>query len=287
MIRFLTFAVLFTRFQTQPIDRFITANGLRIHYLEWGSSDAPPFILLHGIGRVAHTFDHIAPHFASRYHVIAVDMRGHGDSDWDPKAAYLVEDYVKDIESLAQQLRLRNIVIWGNSTGGRVAQVFAGLHPELVSAVIAEDVGPERPTQVAEGVTRQLRQEDERGWASEEELFNQLRTSNARTNEDVLRAYARYGSKQRSDGRTIWKRDPAIGNGFVPTELWRFVREIKAPIIYVLGGRSTIVPAATQEELRKVLPQVEIASIPGAGHYPSEENPREFLAIIDKFLIGK
>ena len=90
--------------------------------------------MLHGIGRVAHTFDHIATHFNRNYHVMAVDMRGHGDSDWDPQGAYLVEDYVKDIEGLAEQLHLRNIVMWGNSTGGRVAQVFAGLHPELVAA---------------------------------------------------------------------------------------------------------------------------------------------------------
>src|SRR5215831_10205017 len=153
----------------QPPDRFVTVNGLRIHYLEWGSADKPPMILLHGIGRVAHTFDHIAPHFANSHHVMAVDMRGHGDSSWDPQGAYLVEDYVKDIEGLAEQLHLRNIVIWGNSTGGRVAQVFAGLHPDLVTAVISEDVGPERPTQVAENVSRQLKQEDATGWASEEE----------------------------------------------------------------------------------------------------------------------
>src|SRR5205814_3696233 len=136
--------------------------------------------------------------------------RGHGDSAWDPKGAYLVEDYVKGIERLAQQLRLRNIVIWGNSTGGRVAQVVAGLHPELVAAVISEDVGPERPTQVAESVTRQLKQEDEKGWASEEELLMQLKASSSRTPEEVLRAYAHYGSKQRADGRVIWKRDPGI-----------------------------------------------------------------------------
>src|SRR5262249_27002856 len=145
----------------QPTDRFITVNGLRIHYLEWGMPGKPSLIMLHGIGRVAHTFDHIAPHFASQYHVIAVDMRGHGDSSWDPKGAYLVEDYVKDIEGLAQQLRLRNIVIWGNSTGGRVAQVFAGLHPDLVAAVISEDVGPERPREIADGMTARLKREDE------------------------------------------------------------------------------------------------------------------------------
>ncbi len=271
----------------QPADRFVTVNGLRIHFLDWGAEAKPPLIMLHGIGRVAHTFDHIAPHFAPNYHVMAVDMRGHGDSDWDPKGAYLVEDYTKDIEGLAEQLHLRNITIWGNSTGGRVAQVFAGLHPELVSAVIAEDVGPERPTQVAESVTRQLKQEDEKGWASEDELLAQLKTSNPRTPEEILRAYAQYGSKRRPDGRVIWKRDPAIGNGFVPTELWRFVREIKSPIIYVLGGRSTIVPAGTQDELKKALPQAQIVTIPGVGHYPSEENTQAYLAIVDKFLVSK
>jgi pimeloyl-ACP methyl ester carboxylesterase len=270
--------------QPGPTDRFVTVNGLHIHYLEWGSPDKQPLIMLHGIGRVAHTFDHIAPHFASKYHVLAVDMRGHGDSDWDPKGAYLVEDYVKDIEGLAQQLGLQRIVIWGNSTGGRVAQVFAGLHPELVAAVVSEDVGPERPTQVAESVTRQLKQEDEKGWVSEDELLSQLKSSNSRTPDEILRTYAHYGSKRRPDGRIIWKRDPAIGNGFVPTELWRFVRAIKSPIIYIVGGRSTIVPLATQAELKKVLPQVEIVTIPGRGHYPSEENPTEFLKIVDAFL---
>ena len=271
----------------QPADRFVTVNGLRIHYLDWGNETKPPMIMLHGIGRVAHTFDHIAPHFAAGYHVMAVDMRGHGDSEWDPKGAYLVEDYTKDIEGMAAQLQLRNITIWGNSTGGRVAQVFAGLHPDLVAAVVSEDVGPERPTQVAESVTRQLKQEDAKGWASEEELLAQLKASNSRTPAEVLQAYAHYGSKQRADGRVIWKRDPAIGNGFVPTELWRFVRQIKSPIIYVVGGRSTIVPAATQEELKKALPQAQIVTIPGVGHYPSEENTEAFLTIVDKFLNAK
>ncbi|PYS29361.1 MAG: hypothetical protein DMG11_09320 [Acidobacteria bacterium] len=284
MFRLLITWLVISMLQGQSVDRYVTVNGLRIHYLDFGGDGRQPLIMLHGIGRVAHTFDHIASHFNQNYHVLAVDMRGHGDSDWDPKAAYLVEDYVKDIEGLAQQLRLRNIVIWGNSTGGRVAQVFAGLHPDLVAAVIAEDVGPERPREIADGFTSRLKQEDEKGWASEDELFAQLKTGSPRTADEILRAYAHFGSKKRPDGRVIWKRDPGIGNGFVPTELWRFVRQIKSPIIYVLGGRSTIVPAATQEELRKTLPQVQIVTMPGLGHYPSEENPKDFLAIVDGFL---
>jgi len=282
-VSFLMFVAMFVQ-APQPVDRFVTVSGMRIHYLDWGSPEKPPLIMLHGIGRVAHTFDHIAPHFASKYHVMAIDMRGHGDSGWDPMGAYLVEDYVKDIEGLADQLRLRNIVIWGNSTGGRVAQVCAGLHPDVVAAVISEDVGPERPSQLADNVARQLKQEDATGWATEEELLIQLKSSYPRTSEEILRSYSHYGTKKRADGRVIWKRDPAIANGFVPTELWRFVRQIKPPIIYILGGRSTVVPAATQEELKKALPQAEIAIIPGAGHYPSEESPAELLAVVDKFL---
>ena len=118
-------------------------------------------------------------------------------------------------------------------------------------------------------------------------MLASLKGPNSRTPDEILRAYVHYGSKRRPDGRIIWKRDPAIGNGFVPTELWRFVRQIKSPIIYILGGRSTIVPAPTQEELKRTLPQAQIVTIPGVGHYPSEENTKEFLAIADGFLSAK
>ena len=109
-------------------DKFVTVTGLRIHYLDWGSPDKPPFIMLHGIGRVAHSFDHIAPRFTDKYHVIAMDMRGHGDSSWSPEGAYLVEDYVKDLEGLVEQLNLRGLTLLGNSTGGRVVQVLSLIH---------------------------------------------------------------------------------------------------------------------------------------------------------------
>lgn len=267
----------------QPVDRLVTVNGLRIRCLEWGTPGRQPLILLHGIARLAHTFDHLAPHFSDKYHVIAVDMRGHGDSGWDPQGAYLVEDYVRDIEGLAGQLKLRDIVLWGNSTGGRVAQVYAGLHPELVSAVIVEDVGPERPPAISNRRANRMK-EEEKGWASVDELLATLKQDYPRTAEPLLRSFARHGLKPRPDGRIVWKRDPAILNGFVPTELWATVRKIKAPTIYILGGASDIVPLQTQEKLKQVLPQVEIVTMPGLGHYPSDERPAEFLAIVDRFL---
>jgi pimeloyl-ACP methyl ester carboxylesterase len=266
-----------------PADRFVTAGGMKLHYLDWGNPGAPPLVLLHGIDRIAHTFDHIAPHFTSRYHVIALDLRGHGDSSWDPQARYLVEDHVGDLEGLVQALGLRDHTLWGNSTGGRIVQVFAGLHPDLVAAVIAEDVGPERPRSIADAYARRVKQ-DENGWSSTEELLAQMRGAAQPLPAAVLEPYVRYGTKQRDDGRVIWKRDPDLVKGFVETELWGYVRDIKAPILYVLGGRSTIVPPATQEELKKVLPQVRVVTMTGLGHYPSDEQPDTFVQIVDEFL---
>ena len=268
-----------------PADRNVTVNGLNIHYLDWGSAGKPPLILLHGIARTARTFDHVAPHFTANYHVFAVDMRGHGDSAWDPQGSYVVEDYVKDIAALIARLKLRNIVLWGNSTGGRVAQMIAGLHPELVTAVIVEDVGPERPREVSNRRADRMAKEAE-GWATADDMLVQVKKENPRTPEPVLKELVRYGSKQRADGRIVWKRDPAILNGFVPTELWATVRLIKAPIIYILGGASTIVPLETQREIKTALPQAQIVTMPGLGHYPSDEQPTEFLAIVDRFLAG-
>ena len=269
----------------EPADRNVTVNGIRIHYLDWGSHGKQPLILLHGIARVARTFDHLAPHFTAKYHVIAVDMRGHGDSAWDPAGGYVVEDYVRDIEALIAQLQLTNIVLWGNSTGGRVAQMIAGLHPEWVASVIVEDVGPERPREVSNRRADRMSKEAD-GWATADDLYAQAKRENPRTPEPVLRALVQHAAKSRADGRIVWKRDPAILNGFVPTELWATVRRIKAPIIYILGGLSTIVPAQTQAEITQALPQAEIVALPGLGHYPSDEKPAEFLAIVDRFLAG-
>ena len=264
-------------------DRFATINGLRLHYLEWGDPAKPPMILLHGIARHAHTFDHIAPAFARDHHIVALDLRGHGDSAWSPEGAYLVQDYVKDLEALVAQLKFRGLTLLGNSTGGRVAQVFAGLHPDLVARIVVEDVGPERPRNIADAFARRVEQEAA-GWASEDELVAQLTVANMRTPEPLLRTYAHFGVKPGPGGRLVWKRDPNLVKGFVETELWDSVSKITAPALYVIGGGSRIVPPETQKRLADTLRNCRIIVMPGLGHYPDEEDTEGFLAIVQPFL---
>ncbi len=267
----------------EPADRFVTVNGLQLHYVDWGNPAAPPMVLVHGLDRVARTFDHVAAHYRSRYHVVALDMRGHGDSDWDPQGRYVVEDHLGDLEGLVRELGLRGLTLWGNSTGGRVVQVFAGAHPELVAAVISEDVGPERPRSIADAYARRVAA-DANGWATEDELYARLKAQSPTTTEAVLRPYVRYATKRRDDGRLVWRRDPNLVKGFVETDLWRFVGRITAPTLYVLGGRSNIVPAETQQLLQARLPRVQLVVMPGLGHFPSDEQPDAFMAIVDRFL---
>ena len=114
------------------VDRFITVNGLRLHYLDWGSPDKQPFLMLHGIGRVAHSFDHIAPRFNQDYHVIAIDMRGHGDSAWSPDGDYTPHAFVYDFSQLIETLGYDEVSIVGHSLGGMITTLYTGLYPERV-----------------------------------------------------------------------------------------------------------------------------------------------------------
>jgi len=85
----------------------------------------------------------------------------------------------------------------------------------------------------------------------------------------------------------VWKRDPNLVKGFVPTELWRFVQKIQCPTLYVLGGASNIVPPATQKQLKETLSDIRIVTMPGLGHYPHLEAPEEYLQIVQAFLDEK
>jgi pimeloyl-ACP methyl ester carboxylesterase len=210
-------------------------------------------------------------------------MRGHGDSSWNPEGKYEVLDYVLDLEKAIDQLQLRRVSLLGNSTGGRVAQVYAGLHPDKVDKLVVEDVGPERPQSIADAFARRVEQE-KNGWATEDDLVAQLVMQNRRTPEPLLRTYAHFGLKTRADGRLIWKRDPNLVKGFVEIELWDYVRKITAPTLYVLGGGSRIVPPETQQKLKETLPNARVIVMPGLGHYPDEEDTAGFMKLVGEFL---
>jgi pimeloyl-ACP methyl ester carboxylesterase len=126
---------------TPPTSRTVTVNGLAYRYLEWGGADRPVVVMLHGLRSYAHTWAPIAGAL-SAYRVIAPDFRGRGESAWDPDRDYHTNAYVADIEDLTAQLDLTRFAIIGHSMGGTVGYVYAARHPERVTTLIVEDIGP-------------------------------------------------------------------------------------------------------------------------------------------------
>ena len=114
---------------TQPTSTTLTVNGLRLHYLDWGNASAPPLVCVHGYTSSAQTFNVVARHVMDRAHVIAPDVRGHGESAWSPTGAYTYADQASDLAGFVDQLGLERFTLIGTSMGGIIAMTYAGAHP--------------------------------------------------------------------------------------------------------------------------------------------------------------
>ena len=128
---------------TKAVDRFVRVGDLNLHCLEWGQAGAPPVVMVHGLTGNAHAFDDLAPHFLPRYHVVSVDVRGRGDSDWAAGADYSNDAYVADLEGLRQALGFERMSLVGTSMGGRISLTYAGTYPDRVERTVLNDIGPE------------------------------------------------------------------------------------------------------------------------------------------------
>src|SRR5215469_11662808 len=112
----------------QPLSKTLTVNGLALHYLEWGKENAPPIVCVHGYTGSADAFNALARHLQDRYHLLALDVRGHGESAWSPAGAYRYEDQADDLAGFADRLGLQKFALIGTSMGGIIAMAYAAEH---------------------------------------------------------------------------------------------------------------------------------------------------------------
>src|SRR4051812_21636963 len=107
---------------TPSVETFVEIDGLKLRVLDYGASGKPPMLCVHGGGANAHWFDFVARGFTADYHVRAIDLRGHGDSDWDPSSRpdYAYSRHAADIQALAEKLDLLDFVLVGHSMGGMI-----------------------------------------------------------------------------------------------------------------------------------------------------------------------
>jgi pimeloyl-ACP methyl ester carboxylesterase len=262
---------------------YFRSGQLTLHYLDWGNDGATPLVLLHHVNSQAHTWDAFARRMSVDYRVVALDMRGHGDSDWAGEGNYTTEQYSSDVAALVEHLGLEGIAVLGGSLGGRVALVYAAQHPELAAALIMEDVGAVRPPTISQGHTDRMAAGDPE-FDTVEEWADQLRGQNVRTPTEYYIHNASYATKRLPNGRLGLKRDPMIQRGMVALELWNYVEEVRAPFMLLIGSESTIVDEDQQQRFRQIVPDISMVTVQDAGHVIVHDKLDEFESTVRNFL---
>ena len=271
-------------------DRTITLNGQRFHYTEWGAATAPALLMLHGVTGHARTWDEEAAAFASRYRVLALDQRGHGDSDPSPDADYTVATLASDVAAFADALGLSRLSIVGLSMGGRVAIAFAGQATPRVERLVIVDIGPEiSPAGMLRVSTLMARSPEL--FASLEHALAFHRLTNPLFTEAMLRHRVEHGTRP-VDGGLTWKYDRGLreavraGTWRDPIDLWPLWRAIACPILLVRGGDSDVLSAEIAKRMLDENPNARFAEVSGAGHSVPGDQPVVFQTLLAEFLAG-
>ncbi len=275
---------------TQPTSRTVAVNGLSVHYLEWGDSDAPPVVCVHGYTGSAEAFNALGRHLRDRFHILAFDVRGHGESGWSPAGAYQYADQAADLAGFADRLELEKFVLIGTSMGGIIAMTYAAKHAPRLAGLVINDIGPD----VEAGTQRVTQMVGSRpnDFSSLEEAIRYRAAMSpilaGRSAEDQ-RELAVGVLRQRPDGRWGWKMDPAYirqrlerGAPARPP-LWPALASMPCPALVVWGTESDILSEAQARRMVDGLPRGELLAVPGVGHAPTLVEPA-VLAALDRFL---
>jgi esterase len=275
---------------SDPRDSSLAAGGLRFHYVTWGPESAPPVLLLHGLTGHARTWDALARDLAADYRVIALDQRGHGDSDRASDGDYGVATMAGDVEGFVEALGLERFALVGLSMGGRVGIAYAGGgHAARIERFCIVDIGPEIHLPGLERIRQMMAGSPER-IESEEQAVEFVRRANPRMAEAGLRDRVRHGLRPLAGGGFEWKYDKALrdmmrqGGRRDTIDLWEPLRRIPVPALLVRGADSDVLSADVAKRMIDALPDGRLVEIPGAGHTVPADQPEAFARAVRAFL---
>lgn len=290
--------------QAGPTSRVFFSQRLRLHYVDWGNPGAPPLILLHGGRDHCRNWDWVARRLRHDWHIIAPDLRGHGDSDWSKSANYGTAAYVYDLAQLIHQLKLAPVTIIAHSLGGTITTRYAGAFPETVRRIVAIEGLGRSPKVLAEQAARPIDERlrtwvsDQRAvagraprrYASEEEAVQRMQEANKHLSAEQARHLALHGVNQNEDGSWSWKFDNYVRvsppydlpQADVET-LWR---AITCPLLLVYG-RESWASDPRQDGRARHFRNATILSVEGAGHWVHHDRLDTFMALAEPFIHGK
>lgn len=272
------------------LDREVYVHDLKLHYQEWGNPRAPAILMLHGFGVSGHMFDEFGARMEDRYHLIALDQRGHGDSEWSQAGDYSRDAFVSDVEGFRKALGLERFILMGHSMGGLNAVSYAATYPERVRALVLVDVGPEAAKEGVDNIVRFTRGPDELEF---EEFVRVTHQFNPRRTVENIRERMRYRLRPLENGKWTWKfdsrfRDPEsklrIGADLGNDETWQLYRSVPGPTLLVRGAESDVLTADVAERAAREMQRARLVVVPGAGHSVPGDNPDDFTAAVAAFL---
>jgi pimeloyl-ACP methyl ester carboxylesterase len=281
----------------EPKDHFFTSDGLKIHYTEWGDPEADTAIFIHGIRDQGITWTFLLSALASvgcpLKHAVAIDLRGHGDSEWsNSRGGYQHEDFLYDVAALIRHLNKTPVTVIGHSLGGSMALLYAGSFPETVNKlVLLESVGPfaKEDAEVPELMAERLQGGKKARptiYKSVEDAAKAIKKRFHLIPEEVCSHMAEHGTKRLSSGVT-WKYDPSFR--FRSTtilsegQIAAFIDRVQCPMLMVYGTESDFMTSARSPRV-KLFKNTQLVKIAGAGHHIPHEKPDELAKIIGPFL---
>ena len=270
-------------------DGWLTLDGLRFHYTEWGAPTAPPVVMLHGLNVQCHTWDPIARVIARTHHVIAMDMRGHGGSDW-AETGYRVRSMARDVHGLIDALGLGPVDIVGHSAGVRVAIAVAGEKPHTVRRLALSDAGPANSKSGAIAMRDFIQATTNlRGFRNEQEARNFYLSFHPEWQPEFIDLHVRYQLRRNWAGKLVPKADPDVqwitGSVSLPdvAYLWEMSRLLTMPILLMVGKTSNVLDEETVEKMLAAMPGASVRWF-DTGHYVPRERPEEFTEVLLEFL---
>jgi pimeloyl-ACP methyl ester carboxylesterase len=264
---------------------FLSNNGLRLQCYEWGDPAAPPVLLLHGGCAHSRWWDSLAEALRDAYRVIALDLRGHGNSAHADPPAYRIADYADDVATCIDALALTPTILIGHSMGGLVAAAYAGRAPERLTALVIVDSQVRISTATARYMTR-LRHFPQPMYRDHDTAMRRFRLLPTQTNAapTLLAHVATHAMQQLPDGRWTLRFDRASLSHPEPHDWLPPLQHLRCPILLVRGAHSTLLPHDKFATLLAALPHAEGVEIPDAHHHVMLDNPPAFARAVRAFL---
>ena len=249
--------------------------------------------MLHGIRGYAGTWAKVAKRLANNYRVIALDHRGRGSSDWCPRADYFVETYVLDIAALVRCEQLAAFALVGHSMGGANAFAYAARHPEQVTALVIEDIGPGSSESGVgkERILRELRQTPASfsSWDEAARYWRGIRPGiaadalNSRLTETLVAKEGKIAWRYDFEGVRKARLQAAQDPSKLP-DLWTCIDKLRCPTLVIRGANSDFVTADSLASMGGRNHQIETHETPGATHYVHDDNFLDFMRATEAFL---